>query len=91
MGEDAYVLLEEGRVSIGEETFFWVSGREKPPSNGVLAHYFLSVDGKELFVLPPELLEGGFTLEELRGEPRQVQIIPELKDRAAVTVRDLVK
>lgn len=71
-GEDAYVLMEQGTVTLEGERFFWVSVLEKPPEGAVLAHYLLTEDGGELLCITDAQFNEGLSLPALRqGAPEQ--------------------
>ena len=91
-GADNYVLIEEGTAALEGETFFWVSALEKPPGGSVLAHYFLSQDGAELYCFPEDWLERtGLTLADLRhGEP-ETRVAEELGRHREILVWNHVK
>lgn len=91
-GADNYVLIEEGTAALEGETFFWVSALEKPPGGSVLAHYFLSQDGAELYYFPEDWLERtGLTLADLRhGEP-ETRVAEDLGRHGEILVWNHVK
>lgn len=88
-GEDGYVLLERGSVTLEGETFFWASALEKPPSNRELGQYFLSADGRMLFCMRADIIGQPLTLEELYRAPARTVTVPTTgKNTIAVTVWD---
>lgn len=91
LGVDSYVLLERGTVQLEGETFFWVSALEKPPSKTVLAHYLLSVDGKELYAMTVEMFEGEMALEDMKRGEGKPCTVEELGEHGDVLIWDYVR
>lgn len=86
MGEDAYVLAEQGAVEIGGERCFHVSGLDKEDRQPRV-QYLLASDGGILFCLPEGSLERITGLADLRqGSASQLR----LNEDSLVTVWDQV-
>ena len=86
LGEDNYVLLERGTVSIDGVSFFWCSGMSKPPDSTPLNHFLLATDGRQLFSISNETFETGVQLSQLYQGVRWIRIVPELGDKASIAV-----
>ena len=86
LGEDNYVLMEQGIISVDGVSLFWCSGMSKPPNSVPLNHFLLSVDGKQLFSVSDETFQAGVQLSQLYQGVRWIRIVPELGDHATVTI-----
>nr|WP_326166559.1 J domain-containing protein [uncultured Oscillibacter sp.] len=74
MGEDAYLLQDQGAVEIGGGTFFHVSGLDKE-SSAPKAHYLLAAGGGTLFCLPEGRLDAVGGIADLyRGSTSHLQL-----------------
>ena len=64
LGEDNYVLLERGTITVEGVSLFWCSGMSRPPDSTPLNHFLLSADGKQLFSVSNETFAAGVHLSQ---------------------------
>ena len=86
LGEDNYVLLERGTITVDGVSLFWCSGMSRPPDSTPLNHFLLSADGKQLFSVSNETFAAGVHLSQLYQGVRWIRIVPGLGDHASVAV-----
>ena len=87
LGKDAYVLLDQGLATLGDKSFFLVTGADKDTGEAK-AHYLLASGGSMLFCLPGGGLDRVSALTDLyQGAFSHLQ----LEDVGLVMVWDQVK